>query len=734
MQRRMFQRPIHPACPKLHAMTGRRRTNPRHRQAEADGDETSIHIAGTAPSPRFAAIIIGLAIVSLTLLVYARAIAGGFIWDDDSYILNNETLNRAAGLWRIWFEIGATPQYYPLVFTTFWVENQIWGHWSHGYHLVNVLLHAGTAWMLWRILRELRVPGAAAAALIFALHPVHVESVAWITERKNVLSGFFYMLAAWYFIRFSPNETSRVADANTSDSMRSTALSHRPLMNEATVPNANWKYYILSLACFILALLSKTVTASLPAALLLVYWWKTGRISRRTLIAMLPMLALGAAAGRITAWVETHHVGTKFVDLDFSAAQRVLIAGRAVWFYLWKLLWPHPLTFIYPRWRLDAASALQWAFPMAAVLLVGILVVLVRRAGRGPLTAALFFGGTLFPALGFVSVFPMRYSFVADHFQYLASIGPIVFICAGGAWLFRRMQLGSTPACVATGLACLILGILTFRQAGVYRDLVTLWVDTLKKNPDATMARNNLGAEYQRQGRLDEAITCYVESLAHPDCYDRPDVLTNLAKAWTLKGDYPRAIEYYEQALALRPDFPKARSNLGAILQRVGRAREAESHLRASVESYPENPLAWNNLGSVLLELGRAQEALDCLKKAAALRPDLPDAHYNMGNALFRLRRSEEALAAYGEAIRIDPKYVDAHVNRANVFLQSGQIERARQDLNEAIRIQPDHAIGNYHLSSILAREGRREEAQRHYTIAKRGRPDLPPPAGLTGS
>lgn len=261
-------------------MTGRRRTNPRHRQAEADGDETSIHIAGTAPSPRFAAIIIGLAIVSLTLLVYARAIAGGFIWDDDSYILNNETLNRAAGLWRIWFEIGATPQYYPLVFTTFWVENQIWGHWSHGYHLVNVLLHAGTAWMLWRILRELRVPGAAAAALIFALHPVHVESVAWITERKNVLSGFFYMLAAWYFIRFSPNETSRVADANTSDSMRSTALSHRPLMNEATVPNANWKYYILSLACFILALLSKTVTASLPAALLLVYWWKTGRISR----------------------------------------------------------------------------------------------------------------------------------------------------------------------------------------------------------------------------------------------------------------------------------------------------------------------------------------------------------------------------------------------------------------------------------------------------------------------
>ncbi len=660
-----------------------------------------------------------LALLVCSLAAYARAIAGGFIWDDDSYILNNETLNSAAGLWRIWFEIGATPQYYPLVFTTFWVENHLWGHWSHGYHVVNVLLHTGTAWMLWRILSRLEIPGAAAAAFIFALHPVHVESVAWITERKNVLSGFFYMLAAWAFLRFSP---FMLDPARSNASPSSTVLA----------TNARWGYYGLALSLFCCALFSKTVTATLPAALLLVYWWKTGCISRRNVIAVIPMLALGAAAGQLTAWVEAHHVGTKFISLDFSPAERVLIAGRAVWFYLGKLLWPHPLTFIYYRWTLDTTSLLQWAFPAAAALLLATVTAWVRRLGRGPLTAALFFGGTLFPALGFVSVFPMRYSFVADHFQYLASIGPIVLLCAAGTLGLRRLPSGPAVGFALMGVLCILLGLLTFRQGGVYRDLVTLWVDTLDKNPDATMARNNLGAEYQRQGKLDEAIACYTEALSHPDCYDRPDVLTNLAKAWTLKGDYARAIEFYEQALILRPDFPKARSNLGAILQRVGRAREAEPHLRAAVESNSGNPLAWNNLGSVLLELGRAQEGLESLKKAAALRPDLPDAHYNTGNALFKLRRSDEAIAAYSEAIRLDPNYVDAYVNRANVYLQSGQIEQARTDLNEAIRRQPDHAIGHYHIAGILAREGRRDEAQRHFAIAKRGRPDLPPPAGLT--
>lgn len=712
-------------------MAGKKRMNPGLRRTKAGGNElTPRHSAG-APPLGFAALMMGLAILTFVVMAYARAIGGGFIWDDDSYILKNETLNSAAGLWRIWFEIGATPQYYPLVFTTFWVENQVWGHWSHGYHVVNLLLHAGTAWMLWRILRKLQVPGAAAAALVFALHPVHVESVAWITERKNVLSGFFYMLTAWCFMRYSPFDAGGDSAARTPELRSDDARADRSSEGDRQPPAPNRTYYLFSLACFVFALLSKTVTATLPAALLLVYWWKTGRIVRRNVIAVLPMFALGAAAGRVTAWVETHHVGTKFIDLDFSTAQRVLIAGRAVWFYLGKLLWPHPLTFVYPRWQLNATSALQWMFPIAAVLLVGSLVFFVRRPGRGPLTAALFFGGTLFPALGFVSVFPMRYSFVADHFQYLASIGPIAFICAGFALLIRRSKSLPMAGVAATGLACLVLGLLTFRQCGAYHDLVTLWVDTLKKNPDATMARNNLGAEYQRQGKLDDAIACYSEALSHPDCYDRPDVLTNLAKAWTLKGDYPRAIDYYEQALALRPDFPKAQSNIGAILQRVGRSREAEPHLRASVESNPSNPFAWNNLGSVLLELGRAQEALDCQKRATELRPDLPDAHYNMGNALFRLRRPDEAVAAFGETLRLDPKYVDALVNRANVFLQGGQIERARQDLNEAIRMQPDHAIGHYHLASILAREGRRDEAQRHFAIARRARPDLPAPTGL---
>ena len=394
----------------------------------------------------------------------------GFIWDDDSYVTNNTPLRTVDGLRGIWGKPGTTIQYYPLVFTSFWVEYQVWKLQPLGYHLVNVLLHALNAVLLWRVLRRLEIPGAWWAAAIFALHPVGVESVAWITERKNVLSGLFYLLAVLAYLRFRPLTAGEPARA------------------------PDWRLYWLALGLFVCALFSKTVTCSLPAVLLLLVWWKNGRVERRDVLALAPLFVLGAASGFMTTWMEKHSVGASGAEWALSFVQRCLVAGRALWFYTGKLFWPRHLTFIYPRWEIDASVAWQYLFPVAALVVLIALWLLRSRIGRGPLVAVLFFAGTLVPALGFFDVFPFRYSYVADHFQYLACIGLISLAVSMGTAICRRAGTwGRTLGMVAAAIVMLILGVSTWRQARIYQDLTTLWRDTLMKNPQCWMAHANLG-------------------------------------------------------------------------------------------------------------------------------------------------------------------------------------------------------------------------------------------------
>ncbi len=354
-------------------------------------------------------------LVLITLLAYQPVWRAGFIWDDDFYVTNNTPLHTVDGLWGIWFKPGTTIQYYPLVFTSFWAEYHFWGLQPLGYHLVNVLLHALNAILLWRVLQQLKIPGSWWAAAIFALHPVSVESVAWITERKNVLSGFFYLLAVLAYLRF------------------------RPLTDRESARAGDWRYYPLVLALFLCALLSKTVTCSLPAVLLLLVWWKNGRVERRDVLATAPLFVLGVASGFMTTWMEKHSVGANGAEWALSFVQRCLVAGRALWFYTGKLFWPRNLTFIYPHWEINAGVWWQYAFPVAALAVLIALWRVRSRIGRGPLVAVLFFAGTLVPALGFFDVFPFRYSYVADHFQYLACIG---LIASGGGRGHRHLQAG----------------------------------------------------------------------------------------------------------------------------------------------------------------------------------------------------------------------------------------------------------------------------------------------------
>src|SRR5437867_2370744 len=422
-------------------------------------------------SVRLRKIDIGLAILlfAATLIAYWPALHGGMLWDDQSHITRPE-LQSTRGLWRIWFDLGATQQYYPLLHSAFWVEHHLWGDSTLGYHLLNVVLHMIAACLFGLILSELSISGAWIGTFIFALHPVCVESVAWISEQKNTLSAAFYLSAMLLYLRHDKKVQG--------GSSRFTIA------------------YFISLACFLAAILSKSVTATLPAALLVILWWKRGKLSwNQDVLPLIPWFAAGIGGGLFTAWVEQRFVGAIGDDFSFTAVQRSLIAGRAALFYLSKLFWPSKLMFVYPRWDVNSSIWWQYLFPAGVIAMV-VAAWMFRHKSRGPLAALLFFIGSLFPALGFVNVYPFIFSFVADHFQYLPSLGIIALAAAfcRGRWL---QTAGIAAAC--------LLGTFTWFECAEYRDAEMLYQTTIQRNPNCWMCYNNLGVIRLSQNRFPEA-------------------------------------------------------------------------------------------------------------------------------------------------------------------------------------------------------------------------------------
>jgi len=546
-----------------------------------------------------------LLLVIVTMLAYLPAWNGTPIWDDNAHLTKPE-LRSLEGLARIWTQPGATQQYYPLVHTLFWVEYRLWGDWSTGYHLLNTLLHCTSAFLLVRILRQLEIPGAWLAAGLFALHPIQVESVAWMSELKNLLSGVFYFGSLLAYLKFD----------------RSRHLG----------------FYVAALVIFALGLMSKTVIATLPAVILVIFWWKRGKLSlKHDLLPLVPFFLLGTAAGLFTAWAERTLIGADGSDFHYTFTERVLIAGRAIWFYLSKLFWPLDLIFVYPRWQISQMVWWQYLFPAAVLVLLTILIRLSRR-WRAPLAGFLFFVVTLFPVLGFLNVYPFRYSLVADHFQYLACLGIIVLVASGIVWQLKQRQLWHHPVGYGLCGALLVsLTALTWHQSAMYTDIETLWRTTIERNPKAWMAHDNLGALLFREGRVSEAIVHFRKAVEIDA--EQPEPQANLGNALLQNGDVDEAIAQYDKALRIKPNY-------------------AEVHY---------------NLGNALLRKGRADEAIGQYENAIALKPDYADVHNNLGIILFQEGEVDQAIAHYQRALEINPQDVKARANLAWALATSPQ-------------------------------------------------------------
>jgi len=578
----------------------------------------------------------GLLLVVMTVAAYAPVLHAGFIWDDDAYVTANPTLRNLDGLRRIWLEPGSIPQYYPLTFTSFWIEYHLWGLRPFGYHLVNIILHALNALLVWQVFLRLRVPAAWFAAAVFALHPMHVESVAWVTERKNILSGLLALSALLICLRrlAGGSAAATTLTPNPSPKMGEGEPPHSPLpFSERGVGGGGEKAtYLAVYVLFLGALLSKSVTCTLPAVLLILAWWK-GTLNRRTLCRLVPLGVVGAGMAAMTVWMERHHVGAEGQDWSLSFVERFLVAGRALWFYPRTLLWPHGLTFIYPRWAIDAHAWWQYLFPAAAVAVLACLYATRRWIGKGPSTATLCYAGMLLPALGFFNVYPMRYSFVADHFAYLPSLALIALAAAIGAQLVERAGSASRALSLGGGAAVLLLlGTLTARQCTIYHDLRSLWTDTLSKNPACWMAHNNLAMLLAGEGHRDEAIA------------------------------------HYQEAVRLKPDFAEAHSNLGVALVEQGKIEDSIAQFQDALRWKPDDAQADSNLGNVLQMQGRLAEAVGRYEEALRLQPTNADAHNNLGIALLAQGKRKEAIVHFGEALRLNPNSIQARNNLNNAL------------------------------------------------------------------
>ena len=638
-----------------------------------------------------------LTLVALVVIAFFPAFQAGFVWDDTIFT-EEPLIQRASGLWNIWFspgDIRKEAHYWPLTYTTFWLEHKLWGLTPLGYHVVNVLLYLGNVLLLWRLCARLAVPGAWAATAIWAVHPLHVESVVWVIERKDVLSGLCYLGAALAYVRYS--ETNRR------------------------------RHYGLGLALYALGLLAKSAVVTLPATMLIWHWYRQGRLQARHLVRTAPFFLVGLL---ISIGDMAFYRSREVLSLDYSMLERTLIAARALWHYAGKLFWPDDLMVIYPLWDIDAADPLAWTWLVAAALFFAGLWFGRGRVGRAPLAAVLFFAVTLSPALGFVDYGYMQFSFVADRFQYLAGFGLIAVVVGAsvqGARRFPSPYQRTALALLAPVL--LFLGTTTWRQARVYSDEATFFGHIVSLNPVARGAHLNLAPALIAAGRPEESVAAARVAVENEP--ESADAYTNLAAALNAAGRREESLAAARVAVQKGPKSADAHTNLAAALNAAGRREESLAAARVAVQKGPKSTDAYSNLGRALLDAGDLEGAERQFRTALELTPRDLGANQNLAETLRRQERYDEAALQFRRVLAFAEDYALAWGGLGEALFRAGRYEEAVEPLDRALSIDPDLSIaGGLHLvqGRSLLELNRLPAAERSLLRAAELAPDDPQP------
>ena len=668
-------------------------------------------------------VLLGSALCALVAVSYYPALQAGFIWDDVIFV-EEPVVHAWSGLWNIWFspaDIEREGHYWPIVYTTFWLEHKLWGLDPFGYHLVNVLLYMGNVLLLWRLLRCLAVPGAWAVAAVFAVHPMHVESVAWVMGRKDLLSGLFYTACALCWIRSMDSTGDGGIDTRRS-----------PVPKRPRFPQSFWGrwplatlrlprpgLYLAALGLFAAAMLSKSVAVTLPVALALWLWWKNGRLTWMDAWRVLPffLVALCIALADLS-----YYTSRRDFPFDYGFVERALIAARALWFYAGKLVWPTDLAVVYPLWDIDPGDALAWSYLVAGAAVAAFLWRGRHRMGRAPLAGAAFFALTLSPTLGFVDYVYMTYSFVADRYAYLAGIGVIAVIV--GAAVYCTGRLPSAARIGATGVLVAVLAVfgkLTWEQAGIYRDEIVFYNHIVSLNPEAHSAHRNLALALHGAGRPEEALAASLIAVER-----RP----GSAKAHHTQGAALLALDRldeaedsFRRALELNPGQMQAHQSMAEMRTRQGRLAESIRWYREVIDIDPESASAHYGIGTALFRLGQYERAAESLERAESLLPDaLPvGAIHLLAEALLRQQRHEEALKRYRAVLQIDRENAPAHAGMGYALFHLKRYEVAIDSLSRSVSLQPESpAAPDRHvvIGRAFIELGREESAAEHYARA----------------
>lgn len=645
-----------------------------------------------------------LLVIVATWVAYIPALCGGFVWDDYTYILHGDLTRAPDGLRRIWLTT-ESPDYFPIPYSLMWLEWRVWGDRAPPYHIIGLLFHTAVVLLLARCLRRLAVPGSILIAAMFALHPVNVETAAWVYQQRTTLPMIFSLLCVLAWLRFE-DSSQRL-------------------------------WYAAALLAFVTAMLSKTSVVTLPLVLLGCAWWRRGRVSLIDVARSIPFFAVASFFGAVTIWFQYHRaIGVEIVRAD-SQASRLMIAGWAVWFYLYKTFIPIDLSFVYPRWTPPTGQPLNW-LPLIALVAAFVGLWYARRGkGRAPLAALGYFVITLLPMLGFLNIYFMKYSFVADHWLYASIIGPIALI---GGWIAMVAARGSTPARIAAGAISLALAVMTFQRARVFGDQITVWRDTIAKNPAAWIAYNNLGGIAMQIGRYDDARRLLTRSLELNPHNAR--ALNNLAILQIASNDSAAAVATCDRALAV--DGPRiadvhntrglalltlgrefeaiddlqkclqidansvnAHMNLGKAYLRAGKFDDAERHLRIVFQLAPNQPEPHALLADSLLGRGRTDEAVEQYRAAAERSPRDPAARFKLAVALSRAKRLPTAIEEARQLVSLAPRSPDARNLLGSLLMEANRNDEAIRELIESVRLAPEAPEARFNLATALLRAGR---------------------------